>query len=233
MNQKVKVLVVDDEYAITQNLHYALEKNGFAPLIALNGNDGLNLFRTERPEVVILDIKLPGINGLDLLEIFKRESPSTSVIMLTSMGLDCDKERGLNQGADGYLVKDTAPSVVVANVKAMIRHLRSRVAIDDVIQHGLFRVVLKGNRIEIASKILECTYHEFRLMSALIKQPHFVFKRDDLLDAVYGEEAPTDRSIDQLVKRIRRKTENLGISFNPIRTVPTIGYQLGEEKFEV
>jgi len=227
MNEKIKVLVVDDEYAITQNLHYALEKNGFAPLTALNGDDGLDLFRKERPDVIILDIKLPGINGLNLLEIFKREVPRVSVIMLTSMGLDCDIERGLNKGADGYLVKDTSPGVVVANVKAMIRHKRSMGEIDDVLQHGVFKAVLKGNRIEIASKILECTYHEFRLMSALIKQPHYAFKRDDLLDVVYGEEAPTDRSIDQLVKRIRRKAKDLGVPFKPIRTVPTIGYQLG------
>jgi len=227
MQDKIKVLVVDDEYAITQNLRYALEKNEFAALTALNGNDGLELFRSEKPDVIILDIRMPGIDGLKLLEIFKREAPDISVIMLTSMGLDCDIERGLNKGADGYLVKDTSPGVVVANVKAMVRHKRSTG--DDVVQHGLFKAMLKGNRIEIDSRILECTYHEFKLMYALIKQPHYAFKRDDLLDVVYGEEAPTDRSIDQLVKRIRRKAKDQGVPFKPVRTVPTIGYQLGSE----
>jgi len=227
MNEKIKVLVVDDEYAVTQNLQYALEKNGYTALTALNGEEGLELFRQQRPAVVILDIKMPGINGLKLLEILKRDAPDVAVIMLTSMGLDCDIERGLNSGADRYLVKESSPGVVVANVRAMLRYNNSAPESTDVLQHGHYRAELKGNRIEIASRILECTWHEFRLMYALIKQPHYIHKRDDLLDAVYGVEAPTDRSIDQLVKRIRRKARESGVPFNPVKTVPTIGYQLG------
>jgi len=227
MKDKIKVLVVDDDYGMTKNLRYSLKKNGFAASTALNGNDGLELFRREKPDLAILDIRMPGIDGLKLLEIFKREDPDISVIMLTSMKLDCDIEHGLHKGADGYLGKDTSPGVVVANVKAIVRLKRSTGG--DVVQHGLFKAMLKANRIEIDSKNLECTYHEFKLMYALIKQPHYAFKRDVLLDVVYGEEAPTDRSIDQLVKRIRRKAKDMGVPFKPVRTVPTIGYQLGSE----
>ncbi len=227
MKDKIKVLVVDDEYAITENLQYALTKNGYEVYTALNGEEGLALFHKQKPAVVILDIKMPGINGLKLLEILKREAPDVAVIMLTSMGLACQVEQGLYSGADHYLVKETAPGVVVAHVHALLRLKKRTAGDDDVLQHGHYRAELKGNRIEIASRILECTWHEFRLMYALIKQPHHIHKRDDLLDAVYGEEAPTDRSIDQLVKRIRRKARDSGLPFDPVKTVPTIGYQLG------
>lgn len=229
MQDSVKVLVVDDEFAITQNLEYALVKNGYAVFTALNGDDGLTLFQRERPSVVILDIKMPGINGLKLLDIFKKETPEVSVIMLTSMGLDCDIERGLDNGADRYLVKDTRPSVVVSNVKAMLRSRQKGLSRDAaVLVHGEYEAVMDGNRLYICKKPLSCTWYEFKLMCALIRHPHYAHKRDHLLDVVYGEEAPTDRSIDQLVKRIRQKAKRAGVLLNPIRTVPTIGYQLGE-----
>ena len=230
--QKIKVLVVDDEYAITQNLKYAFEKNGFIAYTALNGDDGLALFRKERPAVVILDIKMPGINGLDLLGIIKSEAPETAVILLTTMGLNCNIEHGYKSGADSYLVKDSSPGVVVANVNAILRYKNfgGGGGGDDVVQNGLFKATVEGHRIEIESKVFECTYKEFKLMYALIKHPNFVFTRNDLLDVVYIEEAPTDRNIDQIVKRIRRKVENMGVLFDPIKTVPTIGYKLGTAK---
>lgn len=228
MAEKIKVLVVDDEYAITENLKYALQKNGFDPYTALNGNDGLTLFRKERPAVVILDIKMPGMNGLELLEIIKKEAPDVFVMMLTSMGLDCQIEQGLLNGADSYLVKDSSPGVVVANIVAMLRYKKISVGDADVLRYGQYTAELKGNRIEVASKDLSCTWFEFRLMYTLIKHPHYAHKRDDLLDAVYGEEAPADRSIDQLVKRIRKKAKEIGVPFNPVKTISTIGYQLGE-----
>ncbi len=224
MQEKIKVLVVDDEYAITQNLEYALKKSEYAVFTALNGDDGLALFKQENPSVVILDIKMPGINGLKLLDIIKEDSPEVSVIMLTSMALNSDIERGLDNGADRYLVKDTTPAVVVSNVNAM---LRSRGIKGNVIRHGIYSAVLEDNRLEVDSIPIECTLQEFKMMCALIKRPQQIFKRSQLITAVYGSEARSDRSIDQHVKRIRQKVKDAGLQVDPIRTVPTIGYKLG------
>ena len=228
MADGIKILVVDDEYVITENLKYALEKSGYIAYTATNGKDGLALFRQENPALVVLDVKMPGMNGLELLDVIKKDSPETLVIMLTTQGLDCQVEDAIYNGADDYLVKQTSPSVVVAKVTATLR-IKNRCSSgdNDVISHGVYTAMLKGNRIAIDSTTLECTLHEFNLMCALIKHPHFVHKRDDLLDAVYGEETRSDRSIDQLVKRIRGKAKDAGVGFDPIHTVPTIGYQLG------
>ncbi len=233
MNQsdkKVKVLVVDDEYAITYNLEYALQKAGYEVFTALDGERGLELFRRERPEVAILDIVMPGINGLKLMEMVREESPGVLVILLSWKNLDADQQRGLEGGADRYLKKDTTPTVVVVNVNAMLRSRRECAPGDgEVCRYGNFTAHRAGYRLEVDGTPLQCTLYEFNLMLALIRKPLFIHSRESLLDAVYGEGTPTDRCIDQLVTRIRRKAKIAGVA-DPIRTVPTIGYQLGEAK---
>lgn len=224
MQENIKVLVVDDEYAITQNLKYALEKSKYIVFTALNGDDGLTLFRQEKPLVVILDIKMPGLSGLELLDIIKKESPETLVIMLTTMGIECQVQEGFINGADNYLVKITSPDVVVSHVTAM---LGMRGIKRNVVRHGIYCVSLEDNRLEVDSVLIECTLQEFKMMCALIRWPNQNFDRDKLISVIYGNELRSHRSIDQHVKRIRQKVKDVGLDVNPIRTVPTVGYRLG------
>jgi DNA-binding response OmpR family regulator len=222
--------VADDEFAITRNLEYALAREGYAVSTALDGEHALELFRREKPAVAILDILMPGINGLKLMELLRRESPEILVILLTSMHLESDIRRGLDGGADRYLLKETTPMVVVSNVNAMLRSKQLCGGTEgDVCRYGKFAAHREGHRLEIDGTALPCTLYEFRLMLALIDKPLFTYSRDRLLDVVYGEESPTDRCIDQLVRRIRHKAKAAGLE-DPVRTVPTIGYQLGEAR---
>jgi two-component system phosphate regulon response regulator PhoB len=227
---KESILVVDDEEDILRLVEYHLSKEGYHVLRAATGEDGLATARAEMPDLVILDLMLPGLDGLDVCRILKR-APATSgipIVMLTAKGEDADVVAGLELGADDYIVKPFSPKVLVARVRAALRRSRTaqagaeeRVEIHGIaIDPGRFRVTAGGAPVDL-------TLTEFRILHALARRPGWVFTRYQIVDASRGEDAEvTDRSVDVHVVSLRRK---LGAAGRHIETVRGVGYRFREE----
>jgi two-component system alkaline phosphatase synthesis response regulator PhoP len=227
---KESILVVDDEEDILRLVEYHLSKEGYRVLRAMTGEDGLATARSETPDLIILDLMLPGLDGLDVCRILKRDSATSDIpiIMLTAKSEDADVVAGLEMGADDYVVKPFSPKVLVARVRAALRRTRTaptgaeeRVEIAGIaIDPGRFRVTVNGKPVDL-------TLTEFRILHALARKPGWVFTRYQIVEASRGEDAEvTDRSVDVHVVSLRRK---LGAAGRSIETVRGVGYRFREE----
>ena len=227
---KETILVVDDEEDILRLVEHNLAKEGYRVLRAATGEDGVATARAETPDLLVLDLMLPGLDGLDVCRILKRD-PATSripIIMLTAKGEDADVVAGLELGADDYIVKPFSPKVLVARVRAALRRSRvgqtgaeERVEIRGIaIDPGRFRVTVDGEPTDL-------TLTEFRILHALARKPGWVFTRYQIVEASRGEDAEvTDRSVDVHLVSLRRK---LGAAARNIETVRGVGYRFREE----
>jgi two-component system phosphate regulon response regulator PhoB len=226
---KEKILVVDDEENILELIEYNLSKEGYAVKAVSTGEDGLRSARADGPDVVILDLMLPGVDGLEVCKILKSDSKTQHipVIMLTAKGEEADIVTGLELGADDYITKPFSPRVLLARVKAVLRRKASGpldttapLKIGDISIHpGRFEVTVKGKSVEL-------TRTEFRILNLLARRPGWVFTRYQIIDAAQGPDvAVTDRSVDVHIVSLRRK---LGPAGKAIETVRGIGYRFGE-----
>lgn len=226
---KQSILIVDDEDDILSLVEHHLSREGYRTLAARTGEDALATARAESPDLIILDLMLPGLDGLDVCRILKRD-PETStipIIMLTAKSEDADVVAGLELGADDYMVKPFSPRVLVARVRAALRRGRTdqtsaqeRIEISGItIDPARFRVTVNGERIEL-------TATEFRILHALARRPGWVLTRCQIVEASRGECADvTDRSVDVHVVSLRRK---LGAAAGCIETVRGVGYRFRE-----
>ncbi|WOI44341.1 response regulator [Acidovorax sp. BLS4] len=224
------VLVVEDEPGIASILTAYLQRDGLRAQQAGNGLDALRLFRQLRPDMVLLDIHLPGMDGLDVLRAI-REEGQTPVIMVTALADDIDKLLGLRLGADDYVVKPFSPPEVVARVRAVLRRTRS--------QEALATTPIRVGRIEIDQQAhaalaygedgravpLPLTLTEFRLLACLAAQPKRCFSRGHLIEHCLPESDALDRVIDSHLSKLRRKLQQAGQG-ELIETVRGIGYRL-------
>jgi DNA-binding response OmpR family regulator len=223
------VLVVDDEPQIVAIVRDYLEHAGFAVLAAADGSEALRSVRTGGPDLVILDLGLPGLDGLDVLRSLRREG-ALPVIVLTARGEESDKLVGLELGADDYLTKPFSPKELVARVRAVLRRAEAAVAQSDVIRVGE-EVVLDLPRMEarISGRRVELTPTEFQLLTALARQPGRVFTRAQLLDTIHGVAFESyERAIDAHVKNLRRKIEPDPRSPRYLLTVFGVGYRFAD-----
>ncbi len=218
------ILVVDDEPRIVQLVRDYLEHGGFAVLTASDGPAALRTARTGRPDLVVLDLGLPGLDGLDVARTLRRDG-AVPIIMLTARTDESDKLVGLELGADDYLTKPFSPKELVARVRAVLRRADGMNAPADVIRVGS-DVELDVPRMEarFEGRRVDLTKSEFQLVAEMARQPGRVFTRAQLLDAVRGVAFESyERAIDAHIKNIRRK-----IGARYIETVFGVGYRFAE-----
>ena len=222
-----KVLVVDDAPDIVRLTRDYLEHAGFAVVVARDGNEAIRVARQERPDLIVLDLGLPGRDGLDVTRDLRRDS-NVPIIMLTARTDEADKIVGLELGADDYLTKPFSAKELVARVRAVLRRTQAsqhsaQVRVGDVdIDEARMRVTVAGRNVEL-------TATEFQLLLAMARQPGRVFTRSQLLDAIRGEAFEAyERAIDAHVKNIRRKIEPDPRAPRYIETVFGVGYRFAE-----
>jgi two-component system, OmpR family, alkaline phosphatase synthesis response regulator PhoP len=226
------ILVVDDERKIADLARDYLEHAGFAVRIAADGNAALASIRRDRPDLVVLDLGLPGLDGLDVTRAIRRDS-SLPVIMLTARDDELDKLLGLELGADDYLTKPFSPRELVARVRAVLRRVdgAAEPAADEIVRAGDLTLDVARMRADLAGRTIELTATEFTLLLTLARQPGRIFTRSQLLDAVHGVAFESyERAIDTHIKNIRRKLEPDPRRPTNILTVYGVGYRFADER---
>ncbi len=226
------VLVVDDEPRIVQLARDYLEHAGFAVLTAGDGRSAIHAFRTRRPDLVVLDLGLPGLDGLDVTRAIRSEG-QTPVVMLTARDDELDKVLGLELGADDYITKPFSPRELVARVRAVLRRTEGAAGRDaataDTIEAGDLRLDVARMRVEVAGVPAELTATEFQLLATMARQPGRIFTRAQLLDAVHGVAFDSyERAIDTHIKNVRRKIEPDPRGPRYVLTVYGMGYRVAE-----
>ncbi|MBE7445540.1 MAG: response regulator [Planctomycetia bacterium] len=225
---KEKILVVDDEQDLVKLIRYHLEKDGYKVISACSGDDALFLTRKERPELIILDLMLPGIDGLEVCRKLKADPAlaPTAIIMLTAKGEEADITMGLKLGADDYMTKPFSPKELIARAQAVLRRTQGVLIAKDFIEiDGLLTIDLYKHEVTIQDKAIPLTLTEFRLASTC-QQAGTVFTRDQLLDAISGPETfVIDRTIDVHIASLRKKLKAFA---SHIITIRGIGYKFKE-----
>ncbi len=223
------ILVVDDEEDILELVRHHVEREGYETICVETGEEAMREVRSERPDLIVLDLLLPGLDGLEVCRRLKGD-PETAripIVMLTAKGEESDIVAGLELGADDYITKPFSPKVLIARVRAVLRR-KSRQPVDesqpveahDVLIHpGRHEVVVDGEEVDL-------TYTEFRILHFLARRPGWVFTRHQIIDAVRGQGYPvTDRSVDFHIATLRKK---LGDAADYIETVRGVGYRFKE-----
>jgi two-component system, OmpR family, alkaline phosphatase synthesis response regulator PhoP len=221
------ILVVDDERKIVRLVRDYLETAGFTVVTAGDGHEALMRTRTERPDLVVLDLGLPGLDGLDVTRQLRRDG-DLPIIILTARDDETDKLIGLELGADDYVTKPFSPRELVARVRAVLRR-HERPATADVLHAGALTLDVGRMRVEVDGRPVELTATEFGLLAAMARQPGRVFTRAQLLDAIHGVAFESyERAIDAHVKNIRRKLEVDAHAPRHLLTVYGVGYRLAD-----
>ena len=223
-----KILVVEDEPDIRKLVNYNLAQEHFRVLEAEDGEQGLKMVQREKPDLVILDLMLPGLSGMELCKILRErhETEKLPVLMLTAKAGEADRIVGLEMGADDYLAKPFSPRELVARVRAVLRRARPAGEIlrirDLTLDVPRLAATRSGERIDL-------TATEFRLLATLAAQPGRLFTRAQLLDAIQGADGESfDRAIDAHVKNIRRKIERDPRDPIYVLTVYGVGYKAAD-----
>jgi DNA-binding response OmpR family regulator len=223
-----KILVVDDESKIRKVVTAYLEQAGFKVVTAGDGQMALTAFRHEQPDLVILDLMLPGMDGLDVCRAMRRES-NVPIIMLTARAEEADRLIGLELGADDYVVKPFSPREVVARVRAVLRRVEGEASPPAVIRVGDLLVDLDRHTVEVAGRPVELTPTEFDLLAAMARYPGRAFTRLQLLAQVQGDAYEGyERTVDAHIKNLRAKIEPDPRRPRYIVTVYGVGYRLEE-----
>jgi DNA-binding response OmpR family regulator len=222
------VLIVDDEPKIVQLARDYLEHAGFAVLTAGDGPSAIQVVRTRRPDLVVLDLGLPHLDGLDVTRTLRAES-STPIVMLTARDDELDKLLGLELGADDYITKPFSPRELVARVRAVLRRSERVAETGQTLAVGDLVLDVPRMRTEVGGRAVELTSTEFSILATMARQPGRVFTRSQLLDAVRGVAFESyERAIDTHIKNIRRKIEPEPREPRYLLTVYGVGYRLAE-----
>jgi DNA-binding response OmpR family regulator len=222
-----RILIVDDEPEILRLVVDYMSAAGFATVTARTGDDALMRAHAEPPDLVILDLGLPGIDGLDVTRALRRTS-DVPIIMLTARDDETDKLIGLELGADDYVTKPFSPRELVARVRAVLRR-RAAAGQSDVINAGGLMLDAPRMRVTRDGEEIELTATEFALLETLARQPGRVFTRSQLLDAIHGVAFESyERAIDAHIKNVRRKLEPNPRSPRYVLTVYGVGYRLAD-----
>jgi len=225
--QPARILVVEDEQSIAEVLEYNLNREGFAVEVDLRGDTALDSIRMNPPDLILLDLMLPGLNGLEICRLLKRDPRTASVplVILTAKSEEVDRIVGLELGADDYISKPFSPREVVLRIKAVLR--RSEINERDpteTLEVGDLHLDVPGHRLLVESEEIPLTATEFRLLRLLMERRNRVQTRERLLADVWKYAEETDsRTVDTHIRRLRRK---LGPEANRIETVIGVGYRM-------
>ena len=226
---KEEILVVDDEEDILELLRFNLSREGCQVFCALSGEEALRLVRTEIPDLVVLDLMLPGIDGLEVTRRLKSD-PNTKhlpIVMLTAKGEEADIVTGLELGADDYVTKPFSPRILVARVRAVLRR-KVKESPEETSVIRIHDLIIDPRRHEVLvnGEPVALTFTEFGILNYMARRPGWVFTRFQIVDAVKGEDYPvTDRSVDVQIVGLRKK---LGPAGKYIETVRGVGYRFKE-----
>ena len=225
-----KVLIVEDEVAIVTLLRYNLEKEGYAVISTGDGEEALQMVKDHRPDIIVLDWMLPGMTGVEICKHIRwnQDIKNTPIIMLSARGEEGDRIRGLDSGADDYMVKPFSPPELISRINAVFRRIRPS---------------LSGKTLEFAGIVMDLTSHkvtrdgsdvhlsptEFSLLRHLMEHPGRVFAREPLRDSVWGHDIYVElRTVDVHVRRLRKALNHDGKQPDLVRTVRSAGYALEE-----
>ena len=224
-----KILVVEDETKIARLVRDYLEHAGFETVVAGDGDTALASARRSKPDLVVLDLGLPGRDGLDVARTLRRTS-TVPIVMLTARGDEIDRVVGLELGADDYVVKPFSPKELVARVRAVLRRTEAaRARGPEVLRVADVEVDVGRMRVSVGGRPVELTTTEFQLLAVLIREPGRVFTRGQLLDAVHGVAFESyERAVDAHVKNIRKKLEPTPGRPRYLLTVHGVGYRFAD-----
>ena len=223
---KARITIVEDEPAIAEILQYNLEQEGFEVRLLREGDLALPAIRRDVPDLILLDLMLPGLDGLELTRLLKRDPATAEVplIFVTAKDQETDRIVGLELGADDYITKPFSPREVVLRVKAVLRRGKSDESAQETLRVGELRIDVAGHRTWVAEEEVKLTVTEFRLLTILAERRGRVQRRADLLRDVWGYHDDIDsRTVDTHIRRLRHKLKQAG---ERIETVVGVGYRL-------
>ena len=228
---KEHILVIEDEEDILALLHYNLVKEGFKVTCAQTGEEGLNAARAEHPDLIVLDLMLPGIDGLDVCRALKngKETAAIPIVMLTAKGEEHDIVSGLELGADDYITKPFSPRILSSRLKAVLRRRERDHSSDESgsLHIGSISIHPGRNEVLVDGQPVALTFTEFRVLHLLARRPGWVFTRYQIVNAVRGDDyAVTDRAVDVQIVGLRKK---MGKTGKLIETVRGVGYRFKDQ----
>ena len=228
---KEKILIVEDEKDIVKMLDYNLKKENFRVLSCGDGEDALKLASREQPDLILLDLMLPGIDGLEVCKSLKNERKTANIpiIMLTAKSQETDKVIGLELGADDYITKPFSPRELIARIKAVLRRSRERDRLPEIFKAGDLTIDFSVISASVKNKPIELTAKEFELLAALIKARGRVLSRDFLLDNIWGFDKAAEiqtRTVDVHIRTLRKKLKS---EAKRVVTVKSYGYRFNSE----
>jgi two-component system alkaline phosphatase synthesis response regulator PhoP len=228
-----RILVVDDDREIVRLVRAYLEKSGYEVLVAYDGETALHMLRRERPDLVLLDLMMPGRDGWDVTQVVRGDEglAAMPIIMLTARVEDQEKIVGLELGADDYVTKPFNPAEVVARVRAVLRRAQGEPITPRVLQAGAVTVDLDRHQAEVAGQAVHLTPTEFALLKALAEQPGHALTRQELIERALGYSYEgMERTVDSHIKNLRRRLDEAGGAANLVETVFGVGYRLAAGK---
>ena len=224
------ILLADDDADLVEGLRWYLEAEGFQVFTAGSGPAALELFRREHPDVVILDIMMPGLDGVQVCEAIRRESDAF-ILMLSAREGEIDRVRALEKGADDYVTKPFYARELSARIKAMLRRAQRGTQTAPTLRWEALELFLDERRVTVSGASVALSTMEFDLLAALMRRPRVVFSRNQLVDIIWGDEFVGElRLVDNHVYRLRDKLINAGLARCPIVTVRGVGYAFRPEE---
>jgi len=229
---KEKILIVEDEKDIVKMLDYNLKKEGFRTINASDGEDALDLANREHPDLILLDLMLPGIDGLEVCKTLKSDSKTKHIpiIMLTAKTQEADKIVGLELGADDYVTKPFSPRELIARIKAVLRRSKEKEELPEVLKIEELKMDFSKIQVYVKDKPIELTAKEFELLKTLVKARGRVLSRDYLLDTIWGYDHALEiqtRTVDVHIRTLRKKLKG---EAKRILTVKNYGYRFDREE---
>ena len=231
-----RILIIEDERGLVQTLSWYFNREGYETLVAHDGMEGLRKAQTHLPDLILLDVMLPGADGLTVCRELRtgEKTRDTPIIMMTAKSEEADQIEGFAKGADDYVTKPFNNKILLQRVKALLRRTEGQADPSEIIEHSGVKIDRVRHRVTLQNKKLELTPTEFRLLECLLRQPGRAFTRHQLMDSAIGEGLIVlERTIDVHIKTLRKKMEaitNTDAEF--IETVRGVGYRFREAKAE-
>ena len=230
MENKKHIVIIDDEQDILELLRYNLDKIGYRTTCLLDGESAIKEIRESIPDLILLDLMLPGIDGLDVCRILKNSEQTAKIpiIMITAKGEDTDVVKGLEIGADDYVTKPFSLKVLFARVNALIRRKNEHLNSNNEIQFKEILIHPGKREVKVGNKKIDLTFSEFQILYLLAGRPNIVFTRQQIIDEIHGiNYHVTDRSIDFQIVGLRQKLVN---AKKYIETVRGVGYKFNHDQ---
>jgi DNA-binding response OmpR family regulator len=222
-----KLLIVDDELDIAASIQYVLTQEGFLTLLAHDGLKAIQLYEAEKPDLIILDLMMPGLDGYEVCRRLRSNDRKTPILMLTARTSEIDTVVGLELGANDYIAKPVRLRELVARVKAHLRETPGVASLSKQVRVGNLSIDMESRTVTVGNQVVDLTFKEFELLAALAKHPNRVFTRDQLFAQVWGSDfLGESRTVDVHIRYLREKLEEIPSQPKHILTVRGVGYRL-------